>query len=281
MPGAIADPASAPFSSRYRGPGWFGPAYATMIRRDPHARGSIDRRILESCVGLDADTAPSLYRDFTSPRVGYIPGRRPVLEAIGRGLVDSDAPLDQRIRAVPRFFRAIAAREAGAIDTLRFGGTEEEIIARGSNWCTDVSRAACALYHVMGVPSRIVLLADTRKAYSGHAIVEAYRARRWGAVDCVANVVYQSRSGQPASTWDLMKNSGWIDHHYRDRRQRSVRRGQFRRAAIANYSLRDPSEPDYRTSRVTPYYRSILRMSERGWPGGLRWLHGEDRSSRH
>ena len=30
---------------------------------------------------------------------------------------------------------------------------------------------------------------------------------------------------------------------------------------------------------MNDYYRSILSMADRGWPGGLRWLHGEDGES--
>ncbi|MBE3576189.1 MAG: hypothetical protein IMX00_00585 [Limnochordales bacterium] len=33
---------------------------------------------------------------------------------------------------------------------------------------------------------------------------------------------------------------------------------------------------NYDPSGLNPYYRSILEMAERGWPAGLRWLHGED-----
>jgi hypothetical protein len=51
---------------------------------------------------------------------------------------------------------------------------------------------------------------------------------------------------------------------------------QFRAAAIANYSVADRDGYDYTVSGVNDTYRSILTESARGWPGGLRWLHGED-----
>jgi hypothetical protein len=31
---------------------------------------------------------------------------------------------------------------------------------------------------------------------------------------------------------------------------------------------------------VNDYYRSILKMADKGWSGGLRWLHIEDRRAR-
>ena len=80
---------------------------------------------------------------------------------------------------------------------MRFGGTEEEIIERGSEWCTDVARVACALYQVAGFPCRIVNLFNLNAAYSGHVIVEVYRSEKWGAVDTNTGVIYQKADGAP------------------------------------------------------------------------------------
>jgi hypothetical protein len=52
---------------------------------------------------------------------------------------------------------------------------------------------------------------------------------------------------------------------------------QFRAAAVAEYAIADRDCYDYTESGVNDYYRSILAMAARGWPGGLRWLHGEAR----
>ncbi|MHC4713439.1 MAG: hypothetical protein ACYTAN_09250 [Planctomycetota bacterium] len=51
---------------------------------------------------------------------------------------------------------------------------------------------------------------------------------------------------------------------------------QFRAAAIVNYFVQGSARYDYTTSGLNDYYRSILEMADAGWPGGLRWLHGED-----
>ena len=51
---------------------------------------------------------------------------------------------------------------------------------------------------------------------------------------------------------------------------------QFAAAGIANYHLRDSDRYDYTVAGLNDYYRAILSMAGRGWPGGLRWLHGED-----
>ena len=51
---------------------------------------------------------------------------------------------------------------------------------------------------------------------------------------------------------------------------------QFRGAAIVNYFVWEADQYDFTVSALNAYTRSILEQSVRGWPGGLRWLHGED-----
>ncbi len=261
----------------YFGPRWFGRAYSRMMARDPHAAGSIDRRLLRSMIGLDERSAPYLYREYTSLVSPYRPGTRPRLERLAQGMVEGGLP-EAKVRAVARASRRLAERTAPALEDLRFGGTEEEIVARGSDWCTDLARVDCALYQVLGLPARLVYLADTGAAYRGHAVCEVYRGGSWGAVDPVGGSVYRAPNGSPASTWELMRHPKWIPVPRLGSEEGRTRRDQFGRAAVANYAVGPLRAGRYRVSRITPYYRSILRRSERGWPGGLRWIHGEDRS---
>lgn len=250
-----------------------------MIRRDPHAPRSMDRKLLARMVGLDSTTTWVLYSRAPRPRPAYELGTRPVLEALVSGIAPLHFGVEARVRALAQFLSRM--RPATPVDVvgLRFGGTEEEIIARGSDWCTDVARVACALFQIAGFPSRIVFLANTSKAYSGHAIVEVFRQRRWGAVDPLHGVVYCLGKAVPATTWELMSRNELVDRHFRGKVIRRTRRGQFRAAAIVDYPLSRTAHQRYPVSKVSRYYRSILRMSNRGWPGGLRWIHGEDESS--
>lgn len=47
---------------------------------------------------------------------------------------------------------------------MLFGGTEKEILDRGTDWCTDMARVGAVFLKCLGIPSRIVHLADTGKA---------------------------------------------------------------------------------------------------------------------
>jgi hypothetical protein len=250
----------------YTGLGQFGPAYRRMLEQDCHAPGSVDRLLQQRMVRLCAATAGHLYSGFTPAEARYQSGSRPVLERAAAALATMED--------VAAFCAAIAERAPAGLDDLLVGGTEEQIIERGCDWCTDLARVACALCQVRGVPARIIYLADVEQAYSGHAIIEARRAGVWGAVDPTGSVVYRHPGGRPASTWDLMSDADLLMRHAP---APFTTVGQFRRAAVANYFIGDSAFYAYTVSGPNAYYRSILEMSGKGWPGGLRWLHGEDR----
>ena len=254
----------------------FGPAYRSMNERDSHAPGSVDRVLLDRMVGLCGETIPFLYSGFTLAETGYLEGSRPVLEEAAARATDGAASDEERVAALARFTAGLGRKVAGlSLDDTRMGGTEEDVLARGSDWCTDVARVACALYQVAGLPARIVYLVDLRKAYSGHVINEVFRQGVWGAVDTSTGVVYRSPAGRPLSVKELMAQPDLVEAHRRPGAG-YTNPGQFSAAAVSNYFVQDAACYDYAVSGVNDYYRSILEHSERGWPGGLRWLHGED-----
>ncbi len=255
------------------GPGWFGPAYARMMARDPHALGTIDRQILGRLVGLDSATAEELYG---APRMSEGAPRgipSPLVRALSERAAPRARPARNRIQGVVRLVHAMDWGGDEHPAQLRFGGTEEEIILRGSAWCTDLARVTVALLRSAGVPSRFVALADPGRPYHGHMVVEAWDGRSWGALDVVEGRVHSDPEGRPASAWDLMQHPAWLGGRVRGPYDRA---GQYGVAAIGDYPPPPYGPRAFAISRVSPYYRSILGMSDRGWPGGLRWLHGED-----
>ncbi|MDE3260198.1 MAG: hypothetical protein OYM47_20380 [Gemmatimonadota bacterium] len=263
----------APFT----GPKAFGRAYRAMLNNDPHAKGSVDRAIMSGMIRLSSRTVAYLYEDFTDLTTGFVEGSRPVLEAL---LAQSELPIGDQERQVARIAeltRGLDHEDApGELADLKFGGTEEEIIARGTDWCPDVARVGCTLYQIAGFPSRIVNLFNLNAAYSGHVIVEVHRLGTWGAVDTNSGIVYRKDDGGPATTWDLMNDAELVMRHEVPE-GRHMRPSQFASAGIANYKVRDSDSYDYTVTGLNEYYRTILTMAKRGWPGGLRWLHGETR----
>ena len=263
--------------SEHTGIAQFGRACQYVLEHDTHAPGSVDRVLTERMVRLCAETADFLYGEFTPTRVPQFaacpPGLRTSHAAATRGCVTPE----ERVAGIARFAAALQEKiQDPSLDAMTVGGTEEAIVARGSDWCTDVARVGCILCQVAGVPARLVFLVDTAVAYTGHVICEAYREGVWGAVDASTAVVYRHANGKPASTWELMASPALIAAHAAPRAGYTTV-GQFRAAAIANYFLADRARYDYTPSGMNAYCRSILEMSMRGWPGGLRWLHGEER----
>ena len=264
--------------ARYSGIGQFGPAYRFMLDNDSHAAGSVDRVLMERMIRLCPDTATYLYDSYTALDIKHQPGSRPELERwVGKAIADAGSPekLTERIAAFTAGLQENVAHDGP--DEMLLGGTEEEIISRGSDWCTDVARVGCVLCQIAGLPSRSVNLFDTGQAYSGHVIIETYRQEQWGAIDTTTGVVYRHADGRPASAWELMNEPELIESHARSPLAAyTSTRGQFAGAAISNYFVWQSETYSYGVSSINDYYWSILALAGRGWPGGLRWLHGEE-----
>lgn len=262
----------------YQGPGVLGSAYAYMLDRDAHAPGSVDRALQQRMVRLLPETVNYLYGDYSPTKVDYAVGSRPSLAKLVESITAYKGTQAQRLVAIARFCARLGDRADDNLETMILGGTEEDVIARGSDWCTDVARVGCILCQLAGIPARLANLFDLGNAYSGHVIIEAYRLGTWGAVDTSTAVIYRRRDGTPVTTWELMHDAAFVREFAADPTAVYSRPEQFGAAAIVNYPLGDWESYDYTPSGLNDYYRSILRMSQNNWPGGLRWLHGEDGS---
>jgi hypothetical protein len=259
----------------FTGTAAFGKAYQYMLERDSHAPGSVDRELARNMVRLCAETAGHLYSEFTPLDIPYQLGSRPELERVVADATPGAAGPEEALPGIVAYTKRLGEHAENDLHNMRLGGTEEQILARGSGWCTDVARVACALCQVVGLPCRIVDLFDLEQAYSGHVIIEAYRAGTWGAADSSTGVVYRRPDGQPATVWDLMTTPALVEAHQGPTAFYTAV-GQFRAAGIANYFCWQPEAYDYTVTGLNEYCLSILDMSDQGWPGGLRWLHGED-----
>ena len=259
----------------FRGTAAFGKAYQFMLENDAHATGSVDREIARNTVRLCPETAEYLYRAHTPLNIHYARGSRPQLEAVVSACTRAAASVEERVSAIARYTRGLGQHAEQDLAKMQVGGTEEQIVERGSNWCTDVARVACVLYQIAGFPCRIVQQFDLDQAYGGHVIVEVHRTGTWGAVDSSTGIVYRQPEGTPATTWDLMNDPSLIVAHQGPGAWYTVV-GQFGAAGISNYFCWQATKYDYTISGLNEYYRSILSMADRQWPGGLRWLYGED-----
>jgi hypothetical protein len=260
---------------RFQGIRQFGPAYRVMFENDSHAPGSVDRVLMDNMIRLNSDTTSYLYSDYTPTAISYENGSRLYLENIIRNLNENCGSREELISKIAKFTSQLQEKCANDLDLFEVGGTEEFIIEHGSDWCTDVSRVGCALFQVAGIPTRLVYLINMGRAYSGHVIVEVFREKGWGAVDTSAAVVYYDVEKNPVSVWSLMNTPDLIDAHSKGDITPYTNTSQFEAAAMSNYYTWERDKYNYKRSGINDYYRTILEMSEKGWPGGLRWIHGE------
>jgi len=259
----------------FQGIDQFGRAYQVMFENDSHAAGSVDRVLMEEMIRLTPETAGYLYSDHTPTVMSHEIGSRPILENIIGKMNRNHGSGEALVGEIVKFTSRLQEMCVDDPEKFEVGGTEEYIIEHGSDWCTDVARVGCALFQVAGFPARLVYLANTGKAYSGHVIVEVFRAGAWGAVDTSTDVVYYCKAGKPVSLWDLMNAPDVIEMHSKGDMTPYTNAAQFGAVAISNYFIRNRKKYDYARSGLNEYYRQILNMSEKGWPGGLRWIHGE------
>ena len=257
-------------------------AYQRMLQRDVHAPNTVDRVLTNKMIRLTEASADYLYRDYTSVQALYEYGSRPEMEsavrlALKTQCLESHVVSLESLRRVIVFLASIASSADDIpLHDLIFGGTEERITARPTDWCTDLARAACVMLHIAGAAARLVCLFNTARAYSGHQVIETYIDGSWVCADPVRGYAFKRSDGKPASALDVMRER--TNSHSTTSTNASPRKHNdlFRAVFIVNYNPLLSSTYDFTESKANAYYLSILNESSSGWPDGLRWLHGED-----
>ena len=256
--------------------------YQRMLRHDVHALKSVDRVLMREMIRLTESSGDYLYCNYTPTEAIYEPGTRPEMELAvqralsARGQGSSAAGLDT-LRQIVTFLSQIAL-SADDIHPreLVFGGTEESIVTRRTDWCTDLARAGCVMLHIDGVAARLVCLFDTVRAYSGHQIIEANIDGSWACAGPVRGYVFQHSDGRPASARDLVNDQSIAIDTIADAAAAEAYNGLFSNVFLVNYGPELFTDYDFTESKADAYNLSILDESLAGWPAGLRWLHGED-----
>jgi len=155
-------------------------------------------------------------------------------------------------------------------EEMMFGGTEKEIIERGTDWCTDITRVGSALLQCLGIPCRMVSLVNTKKAYHGHQVCEAIMDQSFLLCDFTYGVV--GYIDKPYSVNDIINNPLLIKTIYADVSEKEdffdYVTGLFDRAAISDYDVTE--KHCYRISHANQYYLDMMRINHQG-----NWCMGE------
>lgn len=234
----------------------FGKAYETMLKNDLHNLNSIDHKLLREMILLEEDSYQALY------------GIQPLtLDMKTHDLYDFSQSLRDNtdlitIKNVLDYTSKIAGGFSLKIEEMKFGGTEKEILERGTDWCADMARVSVVLLMCLGISARIIYLANTERAYNGHVVTEAYYEGKFGVIDPIYG--YCFHDGKPLDAYMLMNENKYLKD-YDD-----AYRGLFKKIAICEYNPLD-AENDYSVSVINDYYRILLNNNHDG-----KWLLGEN-----
>lgn len=162
---------------------------------------NVDFQLRREQVILCPQTEDVLYGDFTPLQTRYQPGSRPQLEAIVKGQT-AGCECDREVAlALMRFTRDLYLRHEGPQDGSIYGGTEEQLIAKGERLCECLGRLYVALCEVAGIPGRIVM-----HDIGGHITAEVYIDGGWAYVDPRCGVYCVKPDGTLASVRELWRD---------------------------------------------------------------------------
>lgn len=248
------------------GYGVFGRAYEHMFRNDLHDKRSIDHMLLKNMILLDENSMPFLYK---APHPASKNIYNHTLNDIAHKL-KCDNHLESIYRTI-EFVNGLVAKYDTPFEDMIFGGTELDIIKRGSDWCTDISRVGAALLQCLGMPSRIAILVNPFKAYHGHQVVEVYMDGMYMMCDFLYGVI--ARLDRNYSVYDLLINSNLVEKIYNtkieDKKQLEYIAGLYNLAAISEYDIN--KKHNYYTSKPNEYYQKMMNLNQDG-----AWQMNED-----
>ena len=237
------------------GYGVFGKAYEVMYAHDLHNPASIDHELMKNMILLDDQSAAILYSRVVRHNYGG--------HELYQFAQQFKASIEKEtIQNVLRYTQEIAAAFDTDFDDMLFGGTEKQILDRGTDWCSDMARVGAVLLQCLGIPCRMLYLANPGKAYNGHVVNEAFYEGRYGVVDFIYG--YQFYDRNPKSAFEIQRNPEFLAA------SPESYQGLFSAIAISEY---DPCAPgnNYSISRPNDYYLKLIHTDHENM-----WLMGED-----
>jgi ribosomal protein S18 acetylase RimI-like enzyme len=245
----------------------FGKEYSVMFKNDLHHRNSVDYQIYEHMILIDSESEDFLYSDDFSSF--YIDLKNHELYKFAQKFIgDSDIETLQNILD----FTSLTVRNFDVpFENMKFGGTEKEIIERGTDWCTDISRVGLAILQCLSIPCRLAILVNSNKAYNGHTLCEAYLDNEYMMVDFTYGVL--GLLSKKYSVKDLLKQPEIVKDIYSSKMNSHIDleyiEGLYDMAAIAEYDI--SKKHDYSISEPNEYYLNMMNLSHDGL-----WKMGED-----
>lgn len=219
----------------------FGKEYGHMFRNDLYDINSIEHKLMQEMVRLDSISEPFLYGGY---QISYPMENNILYSFAQRFKRDNDL---ESIKSLIHYTSQIATNYDMPLDEMYFGGTEKEILDRGTNNCFDMARLAAVILDCLGMTSRFVFVANPDKAYHYHVLIEVFYNDSWGVVDPIYGYVFYDNT--PISAKDIYKSSmlQTLNEEYKN---------MFKQIAIVDYNPND-EENKYIISKCDKYTLSL------------------------
>lgn len=166
--------------------------------------GGVDVEVIKNQILLIEKSADYIYSEFTPLEITYEKGFRPELEKV---LSEAVGSTTDSLGIMLSLMRRCRDNRDFARKNIEFdGGTEEELLKRGAIMCNEIHRVFVCLCQIAGLPARLM-----SSHISGHMMSEVYVNGTWMWVDAMKGMYCFLDSGEPASTWDLIKDPCLFD----------------------------------------------------------------------
>ena len=168
----------------------------------------------------------------------------------------------ESIKAVVRYTSKLASNFDVPLKDMLFGGTEKEMLTRGTDWCFDLARVAAVILDCIGLTSRFVFVANPYKAYNAHVLLEVYYNDSWGVIDPLYGYIFFDTN--PINAKDII-------HSAQLKSMNEDYKNMFNQISIAEYNPNDVNNK-YIISKCNEYTYKINTIIQDGT-----WLLGEDK----
>lgn len=242
-----------------KGYGIFGKEYEFMLKNDLHEKQSIDHELLQNMILIDQESIPHLYKKPKSISVNNKKHELYNFSQKFKGVNELESLLN-----VFNFLNEVVKKFNVPFEEMYFGGTEEEIIERGTDWCTDISRVGVVLLQCLSIPSRIAIVVNGLKAYHGHQVVEAYINGQYIMCDFLYGVI--GKSDKYYSVNEMLNKPDLVREIYRTNIENDETlnyiEGVFNLGAIAHYDI--TKKHSYNISKANEYYLKMMKLIQDG-----------------
>ena len=233
----------------------FGKAYGVMMRNDLHAPEGVDHKLLQKMILLNENTYHLLYKKPAIMADMKIHELYDFAQQF-RGRNDR-----QTIENVLKYTMQVAKEFQVPFEKMKFGGTEKEILERGTDWCADMARVGVVLLGCCGIPARMAYLVNSKKAYNGHVVTEAFYEDKYGVCDFLYGYYFYDIN--PVDAYELMVNKKHLEGYSECYRE------LYSAVAISEYNPLEDYK--YTVSLANEYYIRLINENHND-----KWIMGEE-----